>query len=213
MGSRFAEGRGVSVNFQQAALWFDRAAKAGSVPALFRLAVLYERGQGVVKDLQEARRLYFAAADKGHTKAMHNLAVMYVQGIDGKPDFATAARWFQKAANHAVVDSQYNLGVLLLRGVGVDRNLPEAYKWFALAAARGDREAANRRDDIAALLDAQSLNAARLAVQHFVPQTLPAEAITNPEPPGGWDQVQSGAASSKNVPPARVTAPQSRVIL
>jgi localization factor PodJL len=212
MGSRFAEGRGVPVNFQQAALWFDRAAKAGSVPGLFRLAVLYERGQGVAKDLKEARRLYLAAADKGHTKAMHNLAVMYVQAIDGKPDLATAARWFQKAANHAVVDSQYNLGVLLSRGIGVDQNLPEAYKWFALAATRGDREAAKRRDDIAAVLDAQSLNAARLAVQAFVAETTPVDAMTNPEPPGGWDQVPSGA-SSKSMPPPRVTAPQPRVIL
>jgi localization factor PodJL len=212
MGSRFAEGRGAPVNFQQAALWFDRAAKAGSVPGLFRLAVLYERGQGVAKDLKEARRLYLAAADKGHTKAMHNLAVMYVQAIDGKPDFATAARWFEKAANRAVVDSQYNLGVLLSRGVGVDQSLPEAYKWFALAAARGDREAAKRRDDIAAVLDAQSLNAARLAVQAFVAETTPADAMSNPEPPGGWDQVLSGA-SSKSMPPPRVTAPQPRVIL
>jgi localization factor PodJL len=209
MGSRFAEGRGVSVNFQQAVLWFDRAAKAGSVPGLFRLAVLYERGQGVAKDLQEARRLYLVAADKGHLKAMHNLAVMYVQAIDGKPDFATAARWFKKAANYGVVDSQYNLGVLLWRGVGVDQNLPEAYKWFALAAGRGDQEAAKRRNDVAALLDAQSLNAARLAVQAFVAETPPPDAMTNPEPPGGWDQVPSGASS----PPPRVTAPQPRVIL
>jgi localization factor PodJL len=209
MGSRFAEGRGVSLNFQQAALWFDRAAKAGSVPGLFRLAVLYEKGQGVAKDLQEARRLYREAADKGHTKAMHNLAVMYVQGIDGKPDFGTAVRWFTKAANYGVVDSQYNLGVLLWRGVGVDRNLPEAYKWFALAAGRGDQEAANRRNEVAALLDAQSLNAARLEVQAFVAETPPADALTNPEPPGGWDQVPSGSSS----PSPRVTAPQPRVIL
>jgi localization factor PodJL len=140
---------------------------------------------------------------------MHNLAVMYVQAIDGKPDFATAARWFKKAANYGVVDSQYNLGVLLWRGVGVDQNLPEAYKWFALAAGRGDQEAANRRNDVAALLDAQSLNAARLTVQAFVAETPPADAITNPEPPGGWDQVPSGASS----PPPRVTAPQPRAIL
>jgi localization factor PodJL len=133
---------------------------------------------------------------------------MYVQAIDGKPDFASAARWFQKAANRGVVDSQYNLGVLLWRGVGVDQNLPEAYKWFSLAAGSGDREAANRRDDVAALLDARSLNAARLAVRAFVAEMPPADAMTNPEPSGGWDQVPGASA-----PPPRVTAPQPRVIL
>jgi localization factor PodJL len=212
MGSRFAEGRGVVLNFQQAALWFDRAAKAGSVPGLFRLAALYENGQGVGKDLQEARRLYLAAAGKGHAKAMHNLAVLYVQAIDGKPDYVTAAHWFQKAAYYGVADSQYNLGVLFSRGIGVTQNLAEGYKWFALAAARGDRDAANKRDEVAARLDAQSLLAARLAVQAFAAETQPADVMTNPEPPGGWDRVRSDV-SVKVTPAPRVTAPQPKVIL
>ena len=33
-------------------------------------------------------------------------------------------------------------------------NLAESYKWFALAAAQGDNEAAKKRDEVAARLDA-----------------------------------------------------------
>ncbi len=85
---------------------------------------------------------------------MHNLAVLYAEGIDGKPDYGTAAQWFRKAAQRGIADSQYNLGVLCARGLGTEKNLAESYKWFALAAAQGDREAAKKRDEVAAHLDA-----------------------------------------------------------
>ena len=85
---------------------------------------------------------------------MHNLAVLYAEGIDGKPDYKTAAQWFRKAAEHGVADSQYNLGILYARGIGVEQNLAESYKWFALAAAQGDQDAAKKRDDVGARLDA-----------------------------------------------------------
>jgi len=213
MGSRYAEGRTVAVNLGQAALWFDRAAKASSVPALFRLAALYEKGEGVKKDLQEARRLYIAAAEKGHAKAMHNLAVLYAEGIDGKPDYTTAAHWFQRAANRAVADSQYNLGILFSRGIGVEQNAAEAYKWFALAAAQGDQDAAKKRDDVAARLDAQKLVAARLAVQEFTAEPQPATAAISAAPPGGWDQVIAGGAAPKTKPASRVVVPQQQTTL
>ncbi len=88
---RFAEGRGVPANAEEAARWFERAAREGLAPAQFRLGSLYEKGNGVKKDLKEARRLYSAAAAQGNAKAMHNLAVLYAEGVEGKPDYAAAA--------------------------------------------------------------------------------------------------------------------------
>ena len=164
---RFAEGRGVPVNLEEAAHWYERAASKGLAPAQFRYASLLEKGQGVKKDLAQARRLYLAAAAKGNGKAMHNLAVLYAEGIEGKPDYATAAQWFRKAAQRGIADSQYNLGVLCARGLGTEKSLAESYKWFALAAAQGDREAAKKRDDVAAHMDADALAAAQQAVKSF----------------------------------------------
>ncbi len=106
---RFAEGRGVPANNDEAARWFERAAKKGLAPAQFRLGALYEKGIGVKKDLAAARDLYRAAADKGHGKAMHNLAVLYAEGINGAADYRSAAGWFHKAAERGITDSQYNL--------------------------------------------------------------------------------------------------------
>jgi localization factor PodJL len=118
---------------------------------------------------------------------MHNLAVLYAEGIDGKPDYGTAVQWFRKAAQRGVADSQYNLGVLCARGLGTAASYAEAYKWFALAAAQGDKEAAKKRDDIAAHIDAATLGAAQQAVTAFVAEPQPEEATVVAAPPGGWD--------------------------
>jgi localization factor PodJL len=190
---RFVEGRGVPANLEEGARWFERAASKGLTPAQFRYASMLEKGQGVKKDLAAAQKLYIAAASKGHAKAMHNLAVLYAEGAEGKPDYASAAQWFRKAAEHGVADSQYNLGVLAARGLGTERNIAESYKWFALAAAQGDKEAARKRDDVAAHLDAQTLATVQQAVKSFAPTPQPAEATQITAPPGGWDRMTQPA--------------------
>jgi localization factor PodJL len=199
IGRRYAEGQGVGQNLASAAEWFERAAKQGLAPAQFRLGGFYEKGLGVKKNLETARRLYSTAGQAGNAKALHNLAVLYAEGIDGKPDYQTAARWFRKAAAYGVADSQYNLAILYARGIGVEQNLTEAYRWFALAAKNGDVEGGRKRDELAAHLDPASLEAARGAIESWVPQRQPDAAVEVKTPPGGWDQ----AAVSLPVPPAK----------
>ena len=197
---RYAEGRGVPVDMDEAARWFERAASKGLAPAQFRYASLLEKGVGVKKDVTQARRLYLAAAEKGNGKAMHNLAVLYAEGIDGKPDYATAVQWFRKAAQHGVADSQYNLGVLCARGLGTEKSYAEAYKWFALAAAQGDSESAKKRDEVASHLDPSALAAAEQAVKSFVAEPQPQDATTVREPAGGWDHAASAPARANPRP-------------
>jgi localization factor PodJL len=203
---RFSEGRGVPANLEEAAHWYELAAGKGLTPAQFRYASMLEKGQGVKKDLESARKLYVAAAAKGHAKAMHNLAVLYAEGIDGKPDYASAAQWFRKAADYGVADSQYNLGVLAARGIGMERNIAESYKWFALAAAQGDKDAGRKRDELATQLDAQTLAGVQQAVKSFTAQAQPAEAITIPEPQGGWDRTPSAPEKPRAAGPLPIGA-------
>ena len=156
---RYAEGKGVAVNYDEAAKWYDRAAQAGVVPAIFRLGTLYEKGLSVKKDLDAARRYYLQAAERGNAKAMHNLAVLDADGGSKGADYKSAAQWFRKAAERGVADSQFNLGILYARGIGVEQNLAESFKWFSLAAAQGDADSGRKRDDVAKRLDPQSLAA------------------------------------------------------
>ncbi|WP_029582444.1 SEL1-like repeat protein [Bradyrhizobium sp. URHD0069] len=187
IGVRFAEGKGVASNFDEAAKWYDRAAQAGVVPAIFRLGTLYEKGLSVKKDVDIARRYYLQAAERGNAKAMHNLAVLDADGGGKGADYKNAAQWFRKAADRGVADSQFNLGILYARGIGVEQNLAESFKWFSLAATQGDADSARKRDDIAKRLDAQSLAAAKLAIQTFTPESQPDDAINAATPTGGWD--------------------------
>ncbi|MEH2481574.1 localization factor PodJL [Nitrobacteraceae bacterium AZCC 2146] len=194
VGVRYAEGKGVTSNYDEAAKWYDRAAQAGVVPAMFRLGTLYEKGLSVKKDLDTARRYYMQAAERGNAKAMHNLAVLDADGGGKGANYKSASLWFRKAAERGVADSQFNLGILYARGIGVEQNLAESFKWFSLAAAQGDADAGRKRDDIAKRLDPQSLAAAKLAIQTFVPEGQPDDAINVASPAGGWDGPAQAAA-------------------
>jgi localization factor PodJL len=197
IGVRFAEGKGVAPNFDEAAKWYDRAAGAGVVPAVFRLGTLYEKGLSVKKDADIARRYYLQAAERGNAKAMHNLAVLDADGGGKGANYKNASQWFRKAADRGVADSQFNLGILYARGIGVEQNLAESFKWFSLAAAQGDADAGRKRDDIAKRLDAQSLAAAKLAIQTFTPEPQPDDAINVASPAGGWDTAPAPATAAK----------------
>jgi len=195
VGLRFAEGKGIAVNYDEAAKWYDRAAQAGVVPAIFRLGTLYEKGLGVKKDADIARRYYTQAAERGNAKAMHNLAVLDADGGGRGANYKSASTWFRKAADRGVADSQFNLGILYARGIGVEQNLAESYKWFSLAAAQGDSDSASKRDDVAKRLDPQSLAAAKLAIQTFSAEPQPDDAVNVATPAGGWDNAPAHAAA------------------
>jgi len=196
VGVRFAEGKGVPQNLEEAAKWYDRAAQAGIIPAVFRLGTLYEKGMGVTKDVDTARRYYVQAAERGNAKAMHNLAVLDADGGGKGPNYKGASQWFRKAADRGIADSQFNLGILYARGIGVEQNLAESFKWFSLAAAQGDADAGHKRDDIAKRLDAQSLAAAKLAIQTFTPEPQPDDAVNVAAPQGGWDSATAAPAAA-----------------
>ena len=167
IGVKYTEGDGVPADLAKAAAWYQKAADKGLAPAQYRLASLYEKGRGVEKDLPKAKAWYSQSAEAGNAKAMHNLAVLYAEGGGGQPDYASAAKWFEDAANYGVKDSLFNLGILYAGGIGVDKDLIASYKWFAIAADQGDPEAAKRRDDVANMMDQETLASARLAVEGF----------------------------------------------
>jgi localization factor PodJL len=150
---RFAEGKGVKQDFNEAMIWYQRSATHGFAPAQYRLGTLYERGLATGIDVQRARVWYQRAAEQGNVKAMHNLAVLSAGRKSTAPDYEAAALWFTAAAERGLADSQFNLAVLIENGLGVAKDPREAYKWFALAARSGDKEAVRRRDVLGTKLD------------------------------------------------------------
>jgi localization factor PodJL len=159
VATRFAEGRGIKQDFKQAMTWYQRSAAKGLAVAQYRLGTLYERGLGTPVDAARARIWYKRAAEQGNVKAMHNMAVLSAGNGQTQPDYVAAAKWFKDAAERGLADSQFNLGVLNENGLGIPKDLRSAYLWFALAARGGDVEAARRRDQLLAQLDANTLKA------------------------------------------------------
>jgi len=186
VGVRYARGGGVPQDLDQAAYWFELAAKQNLAIAQYRLATLYEKGRGVPLNMELARQWYEKAAQAGNIKAMHNLAVIYAEGKGVQQDFAQAGKWFLGAARHGLADSQYNVAVLLERGLGLPTDQAEAYKWFSIAANSGDEGAKARRDALEQTLDAAVLVDAKLAAQTWAPETADPLANGNLSSLGSW---------------------------
>ncbi|MGN6471147.1 MAG: peptidoglycan-binding protein [Rhizobiaceae bacterium] len=165
IGSRYAEGKGVTADLKTAAKWYEEAAGLGFAPAEYRIGNFYEKGIGVDRDIAKAEDWYRKAAAQGNAAAMHNLGVLYAMGANGPVDNDAAVRWFEKAAELGVKDSQFNLGILAAKGVGMPQNLEESYKWFALVAKTGDKDAETKRDEVANSLRPEQLQKAKAAVE------------------------------------------------
>ncbi len=196
VGVRFAEGRGVPRDLPKAALWLERAARQGLPPAQYRYGRLAEKGEGMSKDVAIARRYYEQAAAAGNVQSMHNLGVLYADGAFGQADLPAALNWFRKAAEHGVKDSQYNLGIFHARGISVPKDPAQSYIWFSLAAAQGDTDAATKRDQIGAKLDAAKVQSLKADAAAWKPKAAPIEANMVSPPASGWGSA-SGRASTK----------------
>lgn len=184
IGSRHADGRGVTRDPKLAARWFEQAAASGHGPSQYRLGSLYREGKGLPKDSTLAFQWFDRAAAQGHILAMHNAAVLLAEGVHGAPDYAGAALWFKRAAEHGIKDSQFNVAILFARGLGVNQDLGEAYRWFAISAAQGDQDAGKKRDDIAARLTKEQLAREVERVKAFKPNKP--NSLAND--PGSWEK-------------------------
>jgi len=211
LATRLFEGRTMTRDLGQSALWFEKAALQELAPAQYRLGSLYEKGVGVARDTARAKTLYQRAADRGNIRAMHNLAVLYAEGSGGKPDYGAAAQWFRKASEHGVRDSQYNLAILYARGLGIGQDLTQSWVWFSLAAVQGDEDAGKKRNDVAARLNAQQLAAAKAIVDGFQPKANDKAANEVAAPAGGWELATPAAAAPTPKPETNAAKPERRL--
>lgn len=163
IGNRYADGRGVDANPEEAAVWYEMAAELGLAIARYKVGSLYEKGIGVERDVSVAESWYRLAADQGNAGAMHNLGVLLAMGATGPANNEEAARWFMQAAELGITDSQFNMGILSAKGIGLRQDLEEGYKWFAIVAETGDNDALAKRDEVAGMLSPEQLENAKAA--------------------------------------------------
>ncbi len=78
LATLYYEGVNVEQDFNQAFLWYRRAAIQGMVDAQYKLGNMYLMGEGIAQNDREARDWYEKAAAQGHTGAQHNLESLRV---------------------------------------------------------------------------------------------------------------------------------------
>ena len=109
LGWAYAKGRGVPIDYTQAAEWYRVAATAGGdAEAQFALGDLYFHGLGVANDYGRAIDLYRAAAMRGHPVAQYLMGIMYQEGWGVKRDLVEAYKWLTLALPQAAQVRSYN---------------------------------------------------------------------------------------------------------
>ncbi len=98
LGLLYSEGKGVPVDYRQAAFWYRKGAEQGHTGAQYNLAHLYLDGHGVDKDPVKATHWWQQAAQRGHVLAQQYLGYAYYKGIGVNKDQQEALRWFREAA-------------------------------------------------------------------------------------------------------------------
>ncbi|WP_249872170.1 tetratricopeptide repeat protein [Oceanobacillus saliphilus] len=124
--------------------WYEAAANAGNLDAIYWLGNYYFDGIIVAKNFEKAFHYYKEAALKGHADAMNNYADMYFLGEYVEKNDKRAFELFTIAADRGVAESMYTLGYLYENGIGTELNAEKAKHWFTQSALNGDDFAANR---------------------------------------------------------------------
>jgi len=99
LGSMYAVGRGVPLDYRKAFELFTRAARYGRVDARYKLGILYQEGLGVTRNDKRAARLFHDAAIKKYGPAQFRLGMCYTNGRGVTQDLIKAGAWLAVADN------------------------------------------------------------------------------------------------------------------
>ena len=172
LGNMYLNGSGVPQDDGQAVAWYRKAAEQGYPPAQHNLGFSYFNGRGVPQDDRQAVEWYRRAAAQGFAASQNNLGVMYQSGRGGlQQDDQQAVEWYRSAAEQGIADAQVNLGNLYLNGRGVPRDAVLAYMLFSLAAASGDKVAADDRVSVVQGLSLKQIEKANELAKMWTPGT------------------------------------------
>jgi len=147
LGEIYADGKGVSQDYNEAAKWYRKAAEQGDAEGQKHLGILYYDGKGVPQDYNLAAEWIRKAAEQGNAEGQNNLGFLY-SGGDGVPqDYKLASEWYRKAADQGNAEGQNYLGVLYSFGKGVPQDDKLAAEWIRKAAEQGYAVAQNNLGD------------------------------------------------------------------
>ena len=94
LGCLYRDGEGRNQSFEQAAKWFEQAARRSNASAQFSLGALLVNGQGVPKNLPRALELFKQSAAQGNTGALISLGFCHEFGFGVAQNYQEARRFY-----------------------------------------------------------------------------------------------------------------------
>lgn len=132
-------------HIEEAAVLFERAARAGNRLAQFHYAMLLRRGEASSPESNAVWRWLRRSAEAGFPHAQYELARLYEEGAGRvRQSDGVAAEWYRRAAKQGHPDAQYRLATLQLDGIDIPDDALAAIRWLQ-AAARAGHVGAKRR--------------------------------------------------------------------
>jgi len=120
--------------YEDAFVYYKKAAQQGYPAAQNSIGLAYEWGQGVGTNIRTAADWYRKAAEQDFAQAQNNLGTLYESGKGMPSDEKKAIYWFKRAAEQGYATAQRNLGVMYSSGNGVQQNHEAAFNWYLKAA-------------------------------------------------------------------------------
>ncbi|HQT80676.1 MAG: hypothetical protein B7Z60_01175 [Ferrovum sp. 37-45-19] len=149
LGSYFREKH----EFNNALIWFNKAAQQNNPVALNNLGFLFSEGVGVKADSPKALVYYKRAAELGNLDADNNLALMYAQGEGVPQSYRDAYIWFEKAADMGDGLATANIGIYYAQGFGVQKNNIIAFALCKRAVLMGVGQAQRCKSELIKQMD------------------------------------------------------------
>jgi hypothetical protein len=111
-------------------------------------------------------------AEQGNADAQFNLGSLYYQGWGVPQDYKEATKWFRKAAGQRHIFAQVTLGSIYAEGVQgvIEKDYSQALMWFIFAAAAGDMEAMEYRNNLAMKMTPAQIAEAQKMAREFKPE-------------------------------------------
>ena len=119
-----------------------------------------------MRDSNKAMKWLRLAADQDNAEAQFVLGNLYWE----RANYAETVKLYLRAAQHGYGHAQDYLAAMYAYGIGVPADNVQAYFWYDLAAARGEENAAEKRDLIAKKLTPDELVEAQKLVREWKPK-------------------------------------------
>jgi len=124
-------------SFEEAFLWYRRAAELGVAAAQGQVGAMYVNGIGIEQNPEEGVKWLEKGAAAGDSDARGQLGVLYLRGTGVGKDYARAFELINEASEKGNAKAQYLLGCMFARGLGVQKSSTLAAHWLKKASQGG----------------------------------------------------------------------------